>query len=520
MIHRVMRCQANEIVSMSQMDRCWLHTMDPFCTVVFVEDGFRIDQTTSVIVIEFDATIPNELVTFHTVFENGHVASTDLRPTDDYVYASLAFFDSNHNTFNVNWTSTVPLDGDVESNRIAYRYGSFGLMHYEAHLFYDLTTEVSDTLLSNEFTILLSTSLENIQQISVSAFSDEPILFEPFDNGENMFKLVAMPSGNESWSFDEFINDVYVRTSTHQRRNKAITVRCKRDDYDQHAIVKNVMVFPGRITDHTSLDRIGEQNICIGFKSGYHTDHGSDNIFLGKDSGSENVQGDSNIALGLRAYKNAQRGTDNVCIGTDSGSMNDTGHCNIFIGAESGKENQSGSSNIFIGERSGRSNQGGNNIIIGNTHQSGDNNIVIGNHDALSTGSDKLQIGNLIVGDMARNETVLYGSLRVTGSLLFTQSNVRLRIVTKHTAPELRAMFELVILKTAIESIDIIQLINEDESFSVDFKLIQNDIPVVRWKLAPSLQNDEQHAYAPVLSMSSTRQTLALIVTDTLVAFE
>lgn len=513
MIHLVLHCQANEIVTMSRTDRCWFHTVDPFCTMTFVNDGFYVSQTTAVLILVFDDLDSSP---FHRLFENGHIATTLIAPTDSYVYVPLNFFDTARTTTVVNWTSTIDSSNEADfiSNRVGYRYGTFRLMHYEASLFYDLSTELSDVLLNNEFTVLVSAVLYDIDRISISMFSDDPFEFTQLKNGATMFMVSATPTGENAWRFDEYVDDVYVRTDTRQRNHKNVIVRCTRNGYGQRATIKNVMVFPGKIIDAT-LNRIGEQNICIGFKAGYHTDHGSDNIFMGKECGNGNLQGNNNIAFGLRAYKSAEQGEDNICIGKDSGSANDRGHHNICIGSESGMQNRTGTSNIFIGQRSGYRNQGNNNIIVGNADQDGDDNIIIGNYTSMATGSSQLHIGNLISGDLMRKETVVHGSLRVEGGLTFKQSTVRLRVVTTYTSSELSVLFEYVILETAIEQFDILQIMEEDETMYLDFKLVQSDSPFVRWKVNGS---DEEHqTHAPQLNASSSRETLLLNVTSTTV---
>lgn len=483
--HQVILCEANELQSMTNIENFWFHTIDPFSNVVFLENQFYVDKTTDMIIVNVDKSR-----NFYVVFENGHVATTDTTPTNAYVYVALTFFDTHGDTLMVNWavTSTHENTPSFTHNRLPFDYGMFGLMYYEANLLYDIGSEVSADVLNNEFTVIVKCVVQQIELIRLFLLSDEPLAFHPTTDGDCMIKLFVVPASSTSWTVSQYMNNEFIRSTVVQKQHSTINIRCTRTRQDQHITVENVMVFTGSIVDDTKLNRIGEQNICIGYKAGYSTDHGSDNIFMGKESGKQNVYGQQNVALGLRALQSAQHGINNICIGTDSGASNDDGHTNICIGKEAGMQNQKGTSNVFVGNQAGRTNQGDSNVIIGHADHQGSESIVIGNHN-VTTGDGQLWIGNILSGDMFLDRITVHGNLHVSGSLHYDQINVRMKIVTSYTSTE---MFEYVTLHTTTERIDILQRIEEDTVPDFDFKISPKETPVVVWKNKEDEEDKEE----------------------------
>lgn len=159
------------------------------------------------------------------------------------------------------------------------------------------------------------------------------------------------------------------------------------------------------------------QNIFVGVDSGSQNISGYGNVALGADSLKDNTSGFWNAALGLSALKNNVGGSRNIGIGFNSLSANISGHRNvaigtfalqvntigdrnISIGADTMFANTSGSENIAIGFSAlGKNTTGNNNIAIGlfagNGNTTGNNNIAIG-RTALSntkTGEYNIAIG-------------------------------------------------------------------------------------------------------------------------------
>lgn len=131
----------------------------------------------------------------------------------------------------------------------------------------------------------------------------------------------------------------------------------------------------------------GSNNVFVGNNSGKNTDIGGDNIFIGSQAGYKNDNNNLGIFIGTKAgfYNNAE---NNIFIGYNSGINNVTGLSNLFNGHSSGYSNVDGSYNLFLGENSGYNNVSGDkNTLIGyysGLNSTGDLNIAVG----YSSGSD------------------------------------------------------------------------------------------------------------------------------------
>lgn len=519
MIHRVLLCKAHEIITVPNLNRCWFHSTDPFCKVTFEEGTLYSDKTTSLLIIEYQSadTIGEP---FHMLFDNGHLASTIPVPLDSHVYVPLSFFDYLNSTFIVNWTTTVESIETIDfmSNSVAYTYGTYNPMAYESTLVYDLSTEVTDTLLDNEFTVVVDMVTEGIDEFSMTVFSDVPIAFNPDTDGRFFYVLIVkLDTSATTRLFEQYIDNTYVASFERPIQHTNVTIRCDRTKYNQHATVRNLMVFAGRMSDYSSLTRLGEQNICVGFECGYHIDRGSNNIFLGKDSGYGNTQGEQNIAIGTGAYGYAENGANNICIGADSGAhLGDDSDGNICIGKKAGFQNNRGSSNIFVGDLSGMTNNGNNNIIIGTSEYEGSDSILIGNHLENVSGDGVFCIGNVISGDIFRNETTVHGMLRVEGGIRFRQSSVRMYFDDSRITEYLTDIFEHITLQTGVERFDVIQQIDEGEQW-LDFKMMEGDRPVVLWKLAGDAALELE---LPEMNISDQRWSITMKISNTTVEVE
>jgi len=165
-------------------------------------------------------------------------------------------------------------------------------------------------------------------------------------------------------------------------------------------------------------------NISIGSDAGYRNTNNSDNIFLGRESGYNHTgtgaanSANNNIYLGYRAgYGNAvgDYGENNIFMGTESGLNNISGYNNVTIGYQTGHENTTGFDNVFLGNKSGFNNKTArSNVFIGNnagfsnegttTTYDGNANVFIGD----SAGYHSLNgYTNVFVGFNAGNKNVL-----------------------------------------------------------------------------------------------------------------
>ena len=143
----------------------------------------------------------------------------------------------------------------------------------------------------------------------------------------------------------------------------------------------------------------GRNNIFIGNSSGSHAS-GPFNTVIGNDSGRlMNINSRENVYIGNTAGALCI-GISNVCVGFSSGQLSKGGSNNTYVGYESGQK-LSGRNNTVIGYKacSSISAAGSNNIIIGASSGdvSGSNNIIIGT-ELFSDGSaieNQISIGNV-----------------------------------------------------------------------------------------------------------------------------
>jgi trimeric autotransporter adhesin len=158
-------------------------------------------------------------------------------------------------------------------------------------------------------------------------------------------------------------------------------------------------------------DTIGSYNIFMGESSGL-TNQASKNIMLGYQTGFHSLSGDNNIFMGYQTGYNNNLGSENAFMGYQSGFSNTSGKWNVFIGNMSGYTNSSGGSNIFLGYQAGYSNISGfQNVFFGT--QTGVNNTVGNNNIFLGTEAGQYNSsgeGNVYVGLQA-------GAKNTTGGL-------------------------------------------------------------------------------------------------------
>ena len=145
----------------------------------------------------------------------------------------------------------------------------------------------------------------------------------------------------------------------------------------------------------------GPRNSFLGSESGLNNTVGHDNVFIGFKSGRENQNGNYNTFVGSNAGLSSTGGTSNTFVGYNVGSStNNTGRDNTFVGRETGKDNNSGSSNSFFGNLSGMKNTtGAYNTFVGNESgrntTTGQRNVYIGHQTgvASTTGSYNVCVG-------------------------------------------------------------------------------------------------------------------------------
>ena len=129
--------------------------------------------------------------------------------------------------------------------------------------------------------------------------------------------------------------------------------------------------------------------------------YGTDNLFLGINSGNFTMSGLGNTAIGNSALDNNTTGIFNTSLGVQSLTNNTTGDNNTSLGYQSLSGNLSGDNNVAIGHLTLSSNNSGlNNTGVGfrslTANTTGDNNVAIGNNSGatITTGSNNIAIGN------------------------------------------------------------------------------------------------------------------------------
>jgi hypothetical protein len=140
------------------------------------------------------------------------------------------------------------------------------------------------------------------------------------------------------------------------------------------------------------VNTTGTQNTAVGRIAMTNNDAGSYNTAIGMQALQTNTSGGFNVALGLLALGGNTTGSNNVGVGNSALSSNTDGAGSTAVGHQAlSAVTTGGTQNTALGY------QAGNNITTG------DLNIIIGYGVAApsATGSNQLNIGNTIYGDLA-----------------------------------------------------------------------------------------------------------------------
>lgn len=183
-------------------------------------------------------------------------------------------------------------------------------------------------------------------------------------------------------------------------------------DSDQEFVIKH-------ISSAGSRNKTGSENVFIGHESG-NSNLGNNNLFLGVNSGKQSQTGNNNVAIGNSAGEFLREGENNTLIGDNAGKfISSTG--NVVLGKEAGKNAETTSSSILIGENSGKSLSGSTNVIIGNKAgenlTTNTNNILLGDNVKYNstTGNNNVVIGNGIDSETSNsNNMFMVGNKAIT----------------------------------------------------------------------------------------------------------
>jgi hypothetical protein len=164
-----------------------------------------------------------------------------------------------------------------------------------------------------------------------------------------------------------------------------------------------------------SLTSSANQNVMLGYASGYATSSGTGNTYVGALAAYSSTTAQNNVAVGRTAGYALTTAENNSLFGAYAGFNLNTGVDNTFIGANAGRDFTTGNNNIVIGSNVGRNNLDGlnNTFIAGGTL--GNRNTIIGRY---STG-DTLN-NNVIIADGAgtiRFRSDSAGNITINGNI-------------------------------------------------------------------------------------------------------
>jgi len=192
-------------------------------------------------------------------------------------------------------------------------------------------------------------------------------------------------------------------------------------------------VFIGRYAGtHTYDTTVGnikaDNNVFVGYASGYINTTGSKNAFVGYNSGRNSTTADYNSFFGCESGYSNTTGGANAFFGSHSGFNSTTANYNSFFGCESGYNSTTANYNSFFGYDSGYSNTtGGANAFFGShsgfNNITGSSNAFFGSHSGYNniTGSSNAFFGshsgyNSTTGDYNAFFGCDSGNINTTGS--------------------------------------------------------------------------------------------------------
>ena len=254
----------------------------------------------------------------------------------------------------------------------------------------------------------------------------------PTEDGDSLQILMTNGDSTASWSYLSLLSDtdndtkIQVEESSDEdiiRFDLGGTEFMRLDNGKIEILNTGNSIFIGEGAGEND-DYSSNNNVFIGYQSGYSSTTGYENIFIGHQAGYYHKTGYSNVFFGTNAgYKN-ETGSDNVFLGRSTG-YNSTGSDNVFLGRGAGFNN-TGSDNVFLGRSAGFNESGSNKLYIENSNSSSpliygefDNDFlqingtlnINGNYNFPTTDGDSLQIlttdGNGTLSWTTKNDTLL-----------------------------------------------------------------------------------------------------------------
>jgi hypothetical protein len=161
--------------------------------------------------------------------------------------------------------------------------------------------------------------------------------------------------------------------------------------------------------------KAGTQNTFVGQESGEANTNGFYNTFLGKSAGNANTTGSTNTFIGQRTGANNTEGSKNTFIGSLAGSANSMGSSNSALGYQAGYLNSTGAGNVFLGYQAGYYETDSNKLYISNSNADTTRALIYGDFE-----EGFVSIGGELMVDIDGN--------RRFGFLVDTNNNCRLHI--------------------------------------------------------------------------------------------
>ena len=262
--------------------------------------------------------------------------------------------------------------------------------------------------------------------------SASPLIYGEFDN--DLLRINGTLNINNAFSFptsDGAVNQILATDGSGTlswTTPSASSIPSKIEDADMDTSVEAIdgtgntdkieFTVNGTSTWEMTKDRLEETN-------------GSDNIFIGKNTGNATTSATESVFVGTNAGISNATGDGNVYLGKDAGATNVAGTANVYVGHSSGSAGAGGSNNTFLGGQAGALATGNQNTYVGQlagggVSSDGEGNVFLGfNAGQLETGDNKLFIENssspdpLIYGEFDNNLLRVNGTLNINNAFSF-----------------------------------------------------------------------------------------------------
>lgn len=228
------------------------------------------------------------------------------------------------------------------------------------------------------------------------------------------FSNVAIGSGalqSNTWGGTNIaIGDSALSTTTGGYDNIAIGHGALQDVTSNYGLVAIGSGAGGSLTT-------GGGNTAVGYGTLRDDVTGYNNTALGQFA-LDHVTGNENVGVGLGTLQYTTTGAQNTVVGTYALNGNSAGNANTIFGYSAGNNLTSGDANILIGY------QAGFNLT------SGTGNIIIGSQNAPNaTGSNQLDIGDAIYGDLSTGSIKLQNSTNSTSAFQILQATTNANLL-------------------------------------------------------------------------------------------